>query len=112
MAESSAAEDASIGVKDISPSLSVPAKRGPGRPKGSCNKKQRVHSEELPSEPKPPGVDPRGSGPKQQARAQGIVEPELPRRPVGRPPKLSPPTSLSIRLGCDRSNRFSAGSRC
>ncbi|KAK6971803.1 hypothetical protein R3P38DRAFT_2758736 [Favolaschia claudopus] len=106
MAESSAAEDASIGVEDISPSLSVPAKRGPGRPKGSCNKKQLVHSEELPSEPKPRGR-PRGSGPKQQARAQGIVEPELPRRPVGRPPKLPPPTSLSIRLGNEISLSYS-----
>ncbi|KAK7015226.1 hypothetical protein R3P38DRAFT_2786755 [Favolaschia claudopus] len=66
-----------------SPSLSVPAKRCPGRPKGSCNKKQRVHSEELPSEPKPRGR-PRGSG-----------------------PKLPPPTSLSIRLGNEISPSYS-----
>ncbi|KAK6993190.1 hypothetical protein R3P38DRAFT_2800927 [Favolaschia claudopus] len=87
------------GERDSSLSLTVPAKRGPGRPKGSRNKKQRVESQELePPEPKPRGR-PRGSGPKQKARAQGITEPDLAKRPVGRPPKMPPPAPLSIRLG-------------
>lgn len=74
-----------------------PLKRGPGRPKGSGNKAPRAQTEE-PSVPKPRGR-PRGSGPKQIARAQGIIEPEQPKRPVGRPPKLPPPQTLSIRVG-------------
>ncbi|KAJ6622369.1 hypothetical protein B0H10DRAFT_2214504 [Mycena sp. CBHHK59/15] len=65
--------------------------------KGSKNKIQHPQAEN-PSVPKPRGR-PRGSGPKQITRVQGIIEPEQTKQPVGHPLKLPPAEELSIRLG-------------
>ncbi|KAJ7488604.1 hypothetical protein B0H11DRAFT_2230137 [Mycena galericulata] len=74
-------------------------KRGPGRPKGSRNKTPGSQTGDH-TGAKPRGR-PRGTGPKQLARAQGVIESEQPKRPVGRPPKLPPARQVSIRLGTE-----------
>ena len=69
----------------------------PRRPKGSRNKVKNLSVEtDGPSVPRPLGR-PCGTGPKQLVRAQGLVEPELPKRPVGHLRKMPPPQAVSVR---------------
>ncbi|KAJ6465325.1 hypothetical protein C8R45DRAFT_1173837 [Mycena sanguinolenta] len=86
--------DARYPSPDLIPAIQS-IKRGPGRPRGSRNKKQRDDEGQLPQ----PAPKPRGGGPRQLARAQGIIEPDLPKRPVGRPPKHPPPPPVSVNFG-------------
>jgi hypothetical protein len=67
-------------------------KRRPGRPKGSKSKTQPA----LP-EPKQRGR-PRGTGPKQVARAMAGDNENVQKRPVGRPPKHAVAKKLNVRL--------------
>ncbi|KAJ7454551.1 hypothetical protein B0H11DRAFT_1926387 [Mycena galericulata] len=71
-------------------------KRRGGRPKGSKNKIQPVSPEST--EPKRRGR-PRGTGPKQIARAIAGNSETPQKRPVGRPPKLAPARKVDVRLG-------------
>ncbi|KAJ6501072.1 hypothetical protein C8R47DRAFT_1193436 [Mycena vitilis] len=82
-----------------SSSLSLSAKRKPGRPKGSRNKKSRQNEE--PDEQAPPRRlgRPPGTGHLQCARAVGTAPPEEPKRPVGRPRIHAPPKPVTVNLG-------------
>ncbi|KAJ7982932.1 hypothetical protein DFH06DRAFT_1122977 [Mycena polygramma] len=71
---------------------SKPRNRG-GRPKGSKNKVQAD-----PVEVRPRGR-PRGTGPKQLARASAGDVNTVQKQPVGRPPKLAPAKQTEVRLG-------------
>ncbi|KAJ7246127.1 hypothetical protein B0H12DRAFT_1235640 [Mycena haematopus] len=76
-----------------------PARRKPGRPKGSLNKnKKHRDTGDSAGGPKPLGR-PRGTGPRQLERAAGTAPPEQPKRPVGRPRVHFSPPPATIRLG-------------